>query len=309
MAEDLDNQIDQDFGPLIRVYKSGRIERMLGTDVVPPSTDPSTGVSSKDLLIDPTTGLSVRLYLPADHLHPDPSLPLLIYFHGGGFCIESASSPTYHNYLNSLVARSNITVVSVDYRRAPEHPLPAAYDDSWAALRWVANLADFKRVFLAGDSAGANIAHRVAMMAGNEDSDLGMKIKGMALIHSYFWGTDALEGESEDPKFREGMERMWRFVCPSTTEGSDDVWANPMREPAERLARLGCQKVMVWVAEKDFVRARGVAYCEALKKSGWNGDVKLVEHQGQGHVFHLLDPQCQQALEFLEDLGEFLNQE
>ncbi|KAM0948872.1 putative carboxylesterase [Dioscorea sansibarensis] len=277
MAEDPDNQIDQDFTPLLRVYKSGRIERMLGTDVIPPSTDPSTGVSSKDLLIDTSTGLSVRLYLPAGHPHPDPNLPLFIYFHGGGFCVESASSPPYHNYLNSLVARSNITVVSVDYHVAPEHPLPTAYDDSWAALRWIAGLADFRRVFIGGDSAGANIA-------------------------------DALEEESEDPNFRERRERLWRFVCPSVTEGTDDVRLNPVREPAERLARLGCEKVMVWVAEKDFLRARGVAYCEALKKSGWKGEVKLVEHKGQGHVFHLKDPGCQQALELLEDLGRFLNQ-
>ncbi|KAH7679408.1 Carboxylesterase protein [Dioscorea alata] len=309
MAEDLDNQIDQDFTPIIRVYKSGRIERMRGTEVLPPSTEPSTGVSSKDLLIDPSTGLSVRLYLPAGHLHPDPNLPLLIYFHGGRFCIHSTSSPRYHKYLNALVARSNITVVSVDYRLAPEHPLPAAYDDSWAALRWAAGLADFKHVFIGGNSAGANIAHRMAMIAGNEGSDLGIKIKGMALSHSYFWGRDALEGESDDPKFREEMERLWRFVCPSTTEGTDDVWANPLREPAERLARLGCEKVMVWVAEKDIFRARGVAYCETLKKSGWNGDVKLVEHQGQGHGFHLENPECEQALELLEDLNGFLNQE
>lgn len=149
----------------------------------------------------------------------------------------------------------------------------------------------------------------MAIIAGNEGSDLGMKIKGMALIHSYFWGRDVLEGESEDPKFREGMERMWRFVCPSATEGTDDVRANPVREPAERLARLGCEKVMVWVAEKDILRARGVAYYEALKKSGWKGEVKLVEHQGQGHVFHLKDHECEQAVELLEHLGGFLNQE
>ncbi|GAV57734.1 Abhydrolase_3 domain-containing protein [Cephalotus follicularis] len=61
------------------------------------------------------------------------------YFHGGWFCIEAAFSPTYHNYLNTLVAAANIVAISVDYRRAPEHAVPIAYDDSWTALKCVAS--------------------------------------------------------------------------------------------------------------------------------------------------------------------------
>ncbi|KAL3730564.1 hypothetical protein ACJRO7_027564 [Eucalyptus globulus] len=64
-------------------------------------------------------------------------LPVLVYFHGGGFIDHSASSPIYHNHLNTLVAEANVIAISVNYRRAPEHPLP--YDDSWTALKWVAS--------------------------------------------------------------------------------------------------------------------------------------------------------------------------
>ncbi|KAJ0975659.1 hypothetical protein J5N97_017624 [Dioscorea zingiberensis] len=314
---DPDTQVEHDFSPFVRIYKSGRVERILGTHVLPPSHDPSTGVASKDVVIDPDTGVSARLYLPAGAHQPDTKLPVLIYYHGGAFCIESAASPTYHNYLNSLAGKANIIVVSVEYRRAPEHPLPAAYDDSWASLIWVggasetwlSDYADWGRVFLAGDSAGANIAHHMAMKVGSGGSELGMKIKGVALIHSYFWGTKPIAGEIEDPEFRAGMERMWRFVCPSgATEGTDDVRANPLAEKAPGLESLGCERMMVAVAENDIFRHRGIAYYEALKSSGWGGEVSLVEHEGQGHIFHLLDPGSHQAMQFMDDLVAFFKQ-
>lgn len=138
MASSMDlDQIEFDFPPFARVYKGGRLERLLGTTTVPPSDeDPETGVASKDVVISPETNVSARLYLPK-LVDPSRKLPILVYYHGGGFCVETPYSPTYHLFLNRLVAQANLVAVSVDYRRIPEHPLPAAYDDSWAALQWV----------------------------------------------------------------------------------------------------------------------------------------------------------------------------
>ncbi|RZC67265.1 hypothetical protein C5167_010950 [Papaver somniferum] len=116
--------------PLIRVFKDGRVERLIGTEeVVPPSIeDPKTSVSSKDVVIIPETGVSARLYVPK--LIQKKKLPLLVYFHGGGFCIETTFSPHYHYYLNEVVSQANVVDVSVDYKRAPEHYVPIAFDDS-----------------------------------------------------------------------------------------------------------------------------------------------------------------------------------
>lgn len=80
------------------------------------------------------------------------------------------------------MAEAKVVAVSVDYRKAPENPIPAAYEDSWAALHWAFShsggtgpedwlnrYADFGRVLLVGESAGGNIAHNLAMAAGNPE--------------------------------------------------------------------------------------------------------------------------------------------
>ncbi|GAV89260.1 Abhydrolase_3 domain-containing protein [Cephalotus follicularis] len=132
------------------------------------------------------------------------------YFHGGWFCIETAFSPTYHNFLNTLVAAANIIAVSVDYRRAPEHTVPIAYDDSWTAVKWFSSHSngsgnedwlyshvDFKQVFFAGDNAGANIAQNMGFRIGNEKLDC-LNVSGIVLIHPYFWGNQLIGNETED---------------------------------------------------------------------------------------------------------------
>ncbi|XP_039120678.1 tuliposide A-converting enzyme b1, amyloplastic-like [Dioscorea cayenensis subsp. rotundata] len=113
--------------PVIRVYEDGHVERLKGTDREPP-----------DIIIETISGVSVRLYLPEEITsQPTKKLPILIYYHGGGFCTKSVSSPTYHNYLNSLAFHAKVLGVSVEYRLAPEFPLPTAFNDSWTALQWV----------------------------------------------------------------------------------------------------------------------------------------------------------------------------
>ncbi|KAG0478001.1 hypothetical protein HPP92_012720 [Vanilla planifolia] len=145
--------------PSIQVRPAGAPRRTVVADAAP--VDDATGVTARRVVIDPSTPLHACLYLPPD---PSPNLPILVYFHGGAFCIGSAFSPTYHPHLIALSASARLLVASVDYRLAPEHPLPAAYDDCWAALLWTISPqadpwirlhGDQGRIFLAGDSAGA----------------------------------------------------------------------------------------------------------------------------------------------------------
>lgn len=314
------DQIAHDFPPFFRAYTDGRVERFFGTDVVPPSVDSASGVSTKDVTVAPETGVSARVFKP-NITHPDRKLPLVIYFHGGAFCLGSPFCSTYHNYVSSLVAEANVVAVSVDYRLAPEYPVPIAYEDSWAALQWVASHAlgrgpeawlndysDFDLVFLAGDSAGANIAHNMAIRAGVEGLS-GVKLSGICLVHPYFGRRKA---DCDSRGFREsltdkkpGVDNRWLFVCPTT--GIDDPRINPAADG--ELARLGCSKVMVCVAEKDTLRDRGLFYHEVLGKSGWVGELEMVETEEEDHVFYLFNPHCERAAALMKRLTIFLNED
>lgn len=303
--------------PYLREYKDGTVERIAGTQVAPAGFDPQTGVESKDILIIPETGVSARLYRPNK---ADKNLPLVLYFHGGAFCISSVADPLYHNSLNLLVADANIIAVSVDYRRVPEHPLPAAYEDASAALQWVASQAladdrepwltdhvDFGKVFLLGDSAGANMAHHVAMKSDPVDPTGNVKLLGIGLINPYFWGEKAIGLEITDQVRKAMVDNWWSYVCPSD-KGGDDLLINPFAEGSPSLDNLACHKILVTVAEKDILRDRGRLYYEKLVNSGWKGKAEIVEIQGEDHVFHIFDPNCEKAKSLIKRLASFINQ-
>lgn len=308
--------------PYLRVYKDGTIERLVGNEVAPATFHPQTGVSSKDIVIIPETGVAARLYRPEIKPHDHHNkLPLVIYFHGGAFCISSAFDPTYHQSLNRLVAEANIIAMSIDYRRAPEFPLPAAYEDSWDVLQWVASQSidgshepwmndhvDFGRVFLAGDSAGANMVHHMALRVMKSTLTQKLQLQGIILIHPYFWGKKPIGSEISDPARKAMVDKWWSYVCPSE-KGNDDPLINPFADGAPSLAGLACDSVIVCVAENDILRDRGRAYYEELVKSGWRGNAEIIETEGEDHVFHIFNPTCEKAQILIKRLAAFINQD
>ncbi|CDY30705.1 BnaA02g33270D [Brassica napus] len=107
----------------------------------------------------------MRLYVPVTALNDGVSskkLPLVVYYHGGGFVICSVDFKPFHDFCNRMARELNAVVASPSYRLAPEHRLPAAYDDGVDALRfirtsddeWIKSHADLSNVFLMGTSAG-----------------------------------------------------------------------------------------------------------------------------------------------------------
>ncbi|XP_010028488.2 2-hydroxyisoflavanone dehydratase [Eucalyptus grandis] len=287
--------------PFFKVYKDGRLEFLMPpVEKIPPSDDPDTGVRSKDVVISLDPPVSARIFLPRI---PDPArkLPLLFYTHGGGFCTQSAFSRKYHDLVSTVAAEAGAIAVSVEYGLFPSRPIPACYDDSWAALRWVAGHAggdgaepwlnehaDFGRVFMGGESAGGNIPHTLAARVGSIGLPQGVKVVGIVLVHPFFGGTVD--------------DQMWMHMCP-TNGGLSDPRLKPARED---LARLGCEKVLVFVAEKDHLREAGIGYYEELKKSGWRGSAELVENVWEEHCFHLRDPKHEKAVELRDKIVSFI---
>ncbi|KAL6656147.1 hypothetical protein ACP70R_006973 [Stipagrostis hirtigluma subsp. patula] len=292
-----------------RIFKSGRIERLNRPPVLPAGLDEATGVTSKDVVIDAATGLSVRVYLPKLD-DPSKKLPVVVYFHGGAFLIESAGSATYHCYVNPLVAAAGVLAVSVDYRLAPEHPLPAAYEDSWAALQWAASAqddwiaehGDVGRLFLAGDSAGGNIVHDMLVRAASIDG--APSIEGAILLHPWFGGSVALEGEPEGAVAANAG--LWGYICPGAVGGADDPRMNPLAAGAPALEKLGCARMLVCAGKKDALYARDRAYYEAVAASGWRGSVDWHESEGEEHVFFLGKPECENAKHLMDCVVAFI---
>ncbi|CAL9127188.1 unnamed protein product [Musa textilis] len=318
-----DDEIVYDTTPcFIRVFKSGRVERYLCTDATAASVDPATGVSSKDVLISPETGVSARLYIPRlrEGDRPEQKLPVLVYFHGGGFCLGSAFMPLYHNYLNSLVAQAHVVAVSADYRLAPEHPVPTAHDDSWTVLRWwPATRAEGgprrRRGWRSAPTSSAcswrarargQHSPHMAMRAGIGGLPCGVRIRGVALIHPYFLGSDRVESAEIHPAKMENLETLWRTMCPSSS-GLDDPMINPVAEAAPSLAGLGCGRALVCVGGEDALRDRGRAYYRRLRESGWGGEATLFEAEGKAHIFHLFDTDCEEAMAQQKAVCSFLH--
>ncbi|KAF7077108.1 hypothetical protein CFC21_081693 [Triticum aestivum] len=311
--------------PAFRVHEDGRVERFFGTDTTDPGFDAATGVTSKDVVLDAATGVFARLYLPA---LPDGAdrgrerLPILVYFHGGGLVLGSAASQMYHGYLNSVVSRAGVLAVSVDYRLAPEHPIPAAYEDSWLALSWAASRVgdpwlsehgDAGRIFLAGDSGGANIVHNMAIKAGTRSTDhdglpAGAVVERALLLHPMFGGKEPVDGEAADTRYH--MEKLWALICPDGDGlGVDDPRLNPMAPGAPSLRALAGRRLLVCSAERDFARARAAAYYQAVKGSGWPGTAEWLESPGEEHGFFLLQPERDESSALMDRVVAFLSGE
>ncbi|KAI3715461.1 hypothetical protein L6452_22444 [Arctium lappa] len=314
-------ELSYEIPDVIRVNKDGIVERLMVYPYVPPSLqDPiSGGISSKDILISPH--LSARLYLPKSTPTKPHKLPIFVYIHGGGFVIGSAFAQLEHNYLNTIVSHTNALVISVEYRLAPEHLLPTAYQDCWTALQWVAShatshgrttllnqeswlveLGDFERLYIGGDSAGANIVHNLALQAGRESLNGDVKILGGFLGCPYFWSS--LYGV-------EGLPYgCWMMAHPQAEGGIDNPMINPFVGGGDgrRLiaAEYGVRKLLVVATEKDELREINIKYFEGVKESEWDGEVEFMEIEGENHCFYVLDSTTEKAKLVMERLASFI---
>src|SRR5207237_4108690 len=166
-------------------------------------------------------GVPTRLYDPA--LGED--LPVLVYFHGGGWVVGSVD--THDGVCRALANRAGCRVVSVEYRLAPEHPYPAAVDDGWAVTEWA--LARAPRVAVAGDSAGGGLAAVMARRA----RDAGLPLAFQLLVYpvlDHDFDTESYRANAEGYGLtRVGMRWYWDQYLPDGDRSDPD--AAPLRAP------------------------------------------------------------------------------
>lgn len=283
---------------LIKVYKDGHVERPQIVPCVTSALAPELGVNSEDIAIDKSTNIWARFYAPASQ----KKLPLLLYFHGGGFCVGSAAWSCYHALLSKLANRAECIIMSVNYRLAPENPLPAAYEDGLKALMWLKQAAlsevgdwwskncNFARIFLAGDSAGANIAHNVAKKLGSIVLK-PLALKGTILIQPFFGGEARTNSDKNltqpprSPLTLAASDTYWRLALPCGSN-RDHPWCNPAMKESTKQGDVKLLPTMVCISEMDILKDRNLEFCGALARAGKR--VERVTYKGVGHAFQIL---------------------
>ncbi|MDT7658274.1 MAG: acetyl esterase [Pseudonocardiales bacterium] len=211
----------------------------------------------------PAGEIPVRVYTPAG----EGPFPVVVYFHGGGWVIgdlEVVDQPC-----RQLASAAGAIVVSVDYRLAPEHRYPAAFDDSYAATVWVGAHAaeiggDPARLAVAGDSAGGNLAAAVALAARDRG---GPELAAQLLIYpvtDFNFGTASYQDNREGYLLTKGsMQWFWAHYL-----GAQDLDKDPYACPLRADSLVGLPPAYVATSEYDPLRDEGEAYARRLEEAG-----------------------------------------
>ena len=208
----------------------------------------------------------VRTYDPA----PDETLPAAVYFHGGGWVCGGLD--THDSVARALAARGDAVVVSVDYRKAPEHEFPAAVEDAYEATKWVAgnaaSLGAGDGLAVVGESAGGNLAAVVAQLAAGEDVGAPAVDHQVLLypVTDHGFDTDSYERNREGYSLtRRAMVWFWNHYLRDDALASDG--RNPLASPL-RGDLAGVAPATVFTCGYDPLRDEGFQYAEALSAAG-----------------------------------------
>ncbi|HEV7591163.1 MAG TPA: alpha/beta hydrolase [Longimicrobium sp.] len=221
--------------------------------------------------------LRVRHYLP-DARKPRP---LTVYLHGGGYVIGDLD--THDEACRILCRHAGVHVLSVDYRLAPEHPFPAALDDTLAALRWAqahaAELgADPARIAVGGDSAGGNLAAVAAQLTVRDRPPFAQ-----LLIYP---PTDSETRRPSQTLFSEGWflsQGDRDTFARHYLEGTGVTGRDPRVSPLLATELSGLAPALVVTAGFDILRDEAEAYRDALEEAGTTA--RLTRISGHGHGF------------------------
>jgi acetyl esterase len=240
--------------------------------------------STEDITIPGPAGpLGARVYRP--ETQAEDALPTVLFIHGGGFVLGSVE--THDNQARAICRATRSVLVSLDYRLAPETQWPGPVQDSYAAMKWVAEHVgelggDANRLAVAGDSAGGNLAAVTALLARDSGPALCAQLLIYPVVdfdadHPYASRVDNAEGY-----FLTSEDMAWFGGCyvPAGTD-THDPRLSPLRAPS----LAGLPPAVVLTAEFDPLRDEGEAYAAALEAAG----VEVRRHRFDGLIHGFFD--------------------
>ncbi|EME65485.1 esterase/ lipase [Rhodococcus ruber BKS 20-38] len=249
--------------------------------------------------VSDTTELPLRIYIPEN----DGPRPVVLYFHGGGFVagdLEVIDEPA-----RALANDSGAIVVTATYRRAPEHRFPAAADDAWAALNWVADhIAEYggepDNVVVMGDSAGGNLAAVTALRARDRGAPA---LRGQVLIYPVIDPNAQLPSRTD---FAEGyiitaaaLDWFWEQYL-SAPEDADNPYAVPSRAARSN----GLPPTLLLTTENEVARDEAEQYGDRLRAEGV--DVRTVRFEGLVHGVYWMSGAVPRSLELRSTVADFV---
>jgi acetyl esterase len=222
--------------------------------------------------------VTLRCYRPGG----DGLLPVLVFFHGGGWVIGDLD--THDGICRSLANAAGCVVASVDYRLAPEHHYPVAAEDAYAATRWVIAEAprlgvDGRRVAVGGDSAGGNLAAVICLMARERgEPSIAFQLLVYPAVHHAFDTPSYQECAEGYLLTLNGMRWFWGHYLARPEDGRQ-----PHASPLLARDLAGLPPALVITAEYDPLRDEGEAYAARLREAGVS--VTLTRYPGMIHGF------------------------
>ncbi|OAY23830.1 probable carboxylesterase 18 [Manihot esculenta] len=281
-----------------------------------PSKKPKNGVKTTDITVDKARNLWFRLYTPTKTGDGTAAsgLPVIFYFHGGGFAFLAPSSLPYDKFCRRLASELSAIIISVNYRLAPEHRCPSQYEDGLDTLKFIDTTkikgfsGNLKQCFIAGDSAGGNLVHHVAVKASEHEFS-NLKLIGNILIQPFFGGEERTESElrlTRAPLVN--MERadwMWKAFLP---EGSnrDHPAANVFGPNSVDISGVKLPATIIFVGGFDPLQDWQKRYYKGLKKSG--KEASLVELANAFHSFYNY-PQLPEFSSLMKEMKNFMQKQ
>ncbi|KAI3701619.1 hypothetical protein L6452_26829 [Arctium lappa] len=282
----------------------------------PPTSKSINGVMSHDVVVDQARKLWFRVYVPTQHVGED--LPVIVFFHGGGFAFLSPDVMAYDAVCRRFARKVPAVVVSVNYRLAPEHRYPSQHEDCFDVLKFLDDEenrskslpenANLLRCFLVGDSAGGNLAHHVTQRAC-EFNFRRIKVIGVVAIQPFFGGEERLESEMR----LEGTpivsvkrtDWIWKAFLPQG-EGfdRDHPIINVSGPKAVDLSKIDFPATMVVIGGFDALQDWQRRYYKWMKKCG--KEVYLVEYPNMCHAFYIF-PELPESAQLIGQVREFIH--